>query len=105
MKAAEEAQLPKIEEEKRIAEEERKKREEEDQRQVAITLAKYQKNVERAEEEKREAERMEFKKREDEVIVLRKAKVAREAKARVKKEVVAVTRLESKKAKGSKKRG
>ena len=61
-------------EEERIAEEERKKREEEEQRQaeeqrqVAITLAKYQKNAEKAEAEKEAV--VEFKKHENEAIAL-----------------------------------
>ena len=53
--------------------------------------------------EKIEAEKVEFKKREGEVLVLRKAnaKVQREAKAKVKKEVA--VRLESEKVEGLKK--
>ena len=80
------------------AEEERKKGEEQEQRQVVITLAEYQKNAEKAEAEKIEAEQAEFRRREDEVIALQKAK------AKVKKDV-AVARSELEEVEGSKKRG
>ena len=78
-KEVEEARLAKLEEEKRIAEEERKRREEQEQRQAeeqqqaAFTLAEYRKNVEKAEADKIEAVRTEFKKREDADVELRKA--------------------------------
>ena len=113
-KEAEEAHLAKIEEEKRAAEEERKRREEEErrqaeeQRQVAITLAEYQKNTEKAEVDKIEAVRTEFKKREDVDVKLRKAtaKVQREAKAKARKEAAAAAKKSgSEKVEGSGKRG
>ena len=65
-----------IEEERRITEEERKRREEEEwrqaeeQRQVAIALAEYQKNAEKAEAEVVKEVAVEFKKRENEAIAL-----------------------------------
>ena len=112
-KEAEEARLVKMEAERvaeRVAEEERKRKEEEEQRQVeeqkqvAIALAEYQKNMQKVEAEKIEAA-ADFKKRENEVLALlkAKAKVAREAKA--KKEVAAAKKAESGKAEGSKKWG
>ena len=114
---AEEAQLAKLEEEKRIAEEERKQKEEEERRQaeeqqqVAIVLAEYQRNTEKAEADRAEAERIEaakamFKKREDADVTFRKvtAKVQRELKAKVRKEA-AVARSESEKAEVLGKRG
>ena len=114
-KEAEEARLVKMEVERvaeRVAEEERKRKEEEEQRQVeeqkqvAITLAEYQKNMQKVEAEKIEAA-ADFKKRENEVLALlkAKAKVAREAKAKAKKEVAAAKKAESGKAEGSKKWG
>jgi hypothetical protein len=56
--------------------------------EAAIALAEYQKNAEKAEADKREAERTEFKKWEDVDIALRKAnaKVQRESKAKARKE-------------------
>ena len=117
VKEAEEAQLAKLEEGKRIAEEERKRREEEEQRQAeeqqqaAIALAKYQRNAEQVEAKKVEAERIEaakaaFKKREDADVEFRKAtvKVQRETKAKARKEAAAA-KSGSEKAEGLGKRG
>ena len=72
-------------------------------------MAKYQKNVEKAEAEKAEVERIEaakvtFKKREDADVMFCKvtAKVQQEMKAKARKEVAAAKRSESEKAEGLK---
>ena len=97
----------------RIAEEERKRREEEEQRQAeeqkqaAITLAKYQKNAERAEVERIEVAKAVFKKCEDVDVELCKAtaKVQREVKVKARKEAVVAKKSGLEKAEGLRKRG
>ena len=75
----------------------------EEQRQAAIALAEYQKNVEKAEVERIEAAKTAFKKREDAEITFRKAtaKVQQEAKAKARKEAAAAKKSGSEKAEGS----
>ena len=114
VREAEEARLAMLEEEKRIAEEERKRKEEEErrqaeeQRQVAIALAEYQRNAEKAEADRAEVEKIEaakatFKKHEDADVTFCKAtaKVQWELKAKARKEAAAAKRSESEKAEGS----
>ena len=84
----------------------------EEQRQAAIVLAEYQRNVEKAEADRAEAEKIEaakamFKKCQDADVTFRKAtaKVQRELKAKARKEAAAAKRSESEKVEGLGKRG
>ena len=79
----------------------------EEQQQAAIALAEYQRNAEKAEEEKKEVAKATFKKCEDADVTFRKvtAKVQREMKVKAWKDVAVVKRSESEKAEGSGKRG